>query len=132
MAVSDDVRGTVLVADDEAILLRLLTRILERAGFRVVPARDVEEGLHRLSTGSPLDAAVVDATLQPGGATPLLEALARAPGRPGLVVTSGEALSQDAQKNLEACGGRFLAKPFGPTVLLEAIEAVRSRAREGS
>ena len=122
---NDDAPGTVLVADDEDILLRLVVRVLERAGYEVRTARDVDETRRSLA-GAAFDAVVLDATLAPGGAEELLDEIGRAPGPPGVVLTSGAAPSEEARRALEALGGRFLAKPFAPAVLLEALQAVRA------
>jgi len=120
-----DPPGTVLVADDESILRSLLLRILRRAGYAVREARDGGEVLRCVEEGEPLVAAVLDATIAPDGAAALFETLARLPGPPGLVVTSGESLPPPQRAELEARGGRFVAKPFAPAALLEAVEAVR-------
>lgn len=127
MAVSADPPGTVLVADDEEILLRLVTRMLERAGYRVARAHDVGEARRVLEGETPLVAAILDASLEPSGAADLFGAVDGAPGGPGLVVTGGEAPPDDVRRALEARGGRFVAKPFAPGILLQAIEAARER-----
>lgn len=114
----------VLVADDEAILLRLLTRVLERAGYRVLAARDADEALRHVEEEPALFAAILDATLAPTGIDALLDALGGTPGRPGLIVTSGAALPAATRRRLEALGGRFVSKPFAPAALLATLDAV--------
>ncbi|MDX1649078.1 MAG: response regulator [Myxococcota bacterium] len=123
MTVDADARGTVLVADDEEILLRLVGRVLERAGYRVVPAGDGVEARRVLEGKTPLAVAILDASLEPAGAAALFDILDHAPGRPGLIVTGGEAPPDAMRQALEARGGRFLPKPFAPAQLLEAVEA---------
>lgn len=121
--------GIVLVADDEATLLRLITRVLERAGYQVIPAADGREALRSIEAqGDILSAAVLDATLEPGGIGPLLEALGRSAKQAGIVVTSGALLEPEAQALLDARGGRFVAKPFAPSGLLDALVAVGAHA----
>lgn len=126
-----DPPSTILVADDDRAVLRLLARVLERAGYQVVTAASVPEALERLRDDAPLRAVVADATLAPSGARDLFEPVRLAPGAPALIVTGGESPSPEERRELEACGGRFLAKPFAPAALLEALEAAASTAHSG-
>jgi CheY-like chemotaxis protein len=43
----------ILVVEDEAIIVELLTVVLEDAGYRVMSARDGEEALQRLAQARP-------------------------------------------------------------------------------
>jgi len=115
----------VLVADDEPALLRLITRLLERAGWQVVAVQESDAALGALGDADhPPAVALVDAGLPPHGAEPLLRAMIDGPDPPGVVLISGSRLSPDLEALLEACGGTFLGKPFVPDGLLAAIDAV--------
>lgn len=120
--------GTVLVVDDEPVVLRLMTRILHRAGYQVVPARDGSEApaLAKAAHGG-VDVAILDVTVPPGGAVATMQVLRREHPGLGMVLTSGDALSPAQRTFLEQCGGRFVPKPFSPADLLGAVEAVNSR-----
>ena len=123
-------RGTVLVADDEPILLKLIVRILEREGFRVLPAEDGDTAISAyLAEPGAIDVVLFDASMPPhGGASALRTILSqseRSQSGVGVVLTSGEALDGDDQKLLDQCGGCFLAKPFSPSLLYETVDSVR-------
>jgi len=120
--------GTVLVVDDEPVVLKLMTRILHRAGYQVVPARDGKEapGLARAAQGR-VDVAILDVTVPPDGAVATVGVLRREHPGLGVVLTSGAALPPAQRSFLEACGGRFVPKPFAPADLLAAVEAVIPR-----
>ncbi len=116
---------TVLVADDEPALLRLVTRLLEPEGFRVLPAADGTEAAALLATADPcVELVLLDAGLRPQGADPILKTIAEEGLRVGAVLMSGSRLSDAARGLLDVCGGRYIAKPFAPDDLVEALRAV--------
>lgn len=53
----------VLVADDDPAILRLVTAIIEKEGFKVVPARDGREALKVLQKDADFIAAVFDVVM---------------------------------------------------------------------
>ncbi|HYE15524.1 MAG TPA: response regulator [Pyrinomonadaceae bacterium] len=50
----------ILVADDDPAILRLVTAIVEKEGYEVVPARDGREAYKHLQSGSDFVACVFD------------------------------------------------------------------------
>ncbi len=62
--------GKVLVMDDEATILLLLARLLQGAGYEVVPTKNGAEAIQKYSeakeSGKPIDAVILDLTI-PGG-----------------------------------------------------------------
>jgi len=120
--------SAVLVADDETILHRLLTRVLQRAGFAAVIATDGETAVARLAEAPERFAAVVlDATLPPRGGEAALRALWERRGDLGVVLISGADPDAALRTLVAEHGGEFLAKPFPPEALLKAVERVASR-----
>jgi CheY-like chemotaxis protein len=120
---------TVLVAEDEPQLLRLLERVLLREGYDVVLARDGEEAVSALeSHAGRIGLAVLDAGILPRGSREVLEAIAAGRGGIGVVLTSGGLLEADLQRLLEARDGVFLRKPYTPKALLRVLEQVLERA----
>src|SRR5262245_8790607 len=105
----------VLVVDDEEILLNLLTRLLERAGFRVTCARDGDEA-QRLVEAEPtaFESAILDVGVPPRGALVALRALRSL--RPGLgaILTSGSGPDAHVRDALREAQTTFVSKPFAP------------------
>jgi len=121
--------GTVLVADDEAILLRLVENVLRRADFRVVTATNSAEALEAFSEDpAAIDAVLIDAGIPPSGAAEVLRTMLALRSGVGVVVSSGASPSDELRKLLEDCGGRFLSKPFAPEALISAVSAVGHRS----
>jgi DNA-binding response OmpR family regulator len=117
----------VLIVDDEPHLLRLLARVLERAGYRVVPAADGHVAIEAIRAhGTGCLVLVLDVSIPPRGAEAVLDVLEARALAAGLVMVSGDALDPALASRVEALGGCFLRKPFLPDALLEAV---RSQAR---
>jgi DNA-binding NtrC family response regulator len=118
------VAPSVLVADDEPRLLRLLERLLTRAGYDVMTARDGDEAARVYREhGGAIGVAVLDAAIAPHGSAALLDSLPEGREGPGVVLTSGGALDEMLGAALLRHRGVFLHKPFAPAALLQAVEA---------
>ena len=122
--------GTILVVDDEALVRDLASRSLENAGFRVLLARDGQEGVVRFEKhADEIRAVLLDATMpRLGGADALRAMRALDPDIP-VILSSGH--SEDA--SLEPLGGvrpsAFLAKPYRIATLLEVVRRVLEERR---
>jgi CheY-like chemotaxis protein len=115
-------RRCVLVAEDDASLLRLLVRLLETDGHEVLAAGDAEQALALVARhGAQLRAAVLDAGLRPRGAREVVEALGPAAGGAGLVLVSGGGLDGELEALVHGRGGIFLRKPFAARALRDAL-----------
>ncbi|MBW2241997.1 MAG: response regulator [Deltaproteobacteria bacterium] len=114
------------VVDDEPIVLRLVARIFERSGVDVHPVEDGTSAVAWLQAAHPtVDRALIDATVPPNGAAAIIEALRAHDPMAAIVMTSGKPLQADHRRLLDAVGAVYLAKPFGPQALLDAVEAAR-------
>jgi DNA-binding response OmpR family regulator len=117
--------GTVLVADDEAMLLRLVDSVLTQAGFRVVTAITGTEAVETFSEDpAAIDVVLIDAGMPPSGATDILRSMLALRGGVGVVVSSGTSPSHELKELLTRCGGLFLSKPFDPQALISAVSSV--------
>ncbi len=115
---------SILVADDEPRLLRLMERLLARAGYDVMTARDGDEAarVYRAHRGA-IGVAVLDVSIALRSSGALLDFLPEGREGPGVVLTSGAALDESLGVALLERGGVFLHKPFAPDALLKAVEA---------
>jgi two-component system cell cycle sensor histidine kinase/response regulator CckA len=114
---------TVLVADDDAQLLGLLVRLLERGGHSVLSAPDGAEAIEVFRAHAlEIDLAVLDVGLEPNGVgEPLKRMLEARPDLP-VVLASGDLPPEAISAQLDEIGGVFLRKPFPPPALLCALE----------
>jgi len=119
--------GTVLVADDEAIVRTVTRRVLERAGYRVIEADDGVAALARFEElRGGLAAIVLDLTMPRLGGQEVLQRIRESDVDVKVLLTSGfsqEALAHDLS---DAPNTAFLQKPFNPARLLQCLQALRS------
>jgi len=113
---------TLLVIDDEAIVLDATRKMLERLGYQVLCARNGEEALELArSFEGDIHLALLDMGMPVMGgaeAWPRLKEI-----RPGLkvIVCSGYELDASSQALLDAGASAFLQKPFRVTELAQAL-----------
>jgi two-component system cell cycle sensor histidine kinase/response regulator CckA len=117
---------SVLVVDDEEILLRLLRRVLERAGCRVTCARDADEAV-RVFASRPggFEAAILDVGVPPRGALSALQELRALQPDLRAILTSGSGPDADVCRALREGRCSFVAKPFSPDDLTRALDRLR-------
>jgi len=113
----------VLVAEDEPPLERLMKRVLERAGYEVMIARDGDVALETFAAhAARIDIAILDAAIAPRGCGEIIDRIGSERPAVGLVLASGEALEGSLRERMLANDGIFLRKPFAPHALLRAVE----------
>jgi DNA-binding response OmpR family regulator len=121
----------VLVVDDDVTTRAAMRRVLEHQGYTVIVAEDAAAALRLLErTHVPVDLLVTDVHMpgMPGHelAVRVRESWAELP----VLFVSGDPQSRTMPAQL---GGpsRFLSKPFLPSELLEAVQAVLEPASQG-
>jgi two-component system, cell cycle sensor histidine kinase and response regulator CckA len=121
----------ILVVDDEPIVLQLVSKVLETAGYRVLAAPGPQQALEIVKTQAQLDLVMTDVVMpEMCGPRLVSEIKALAPRTPVMLI-SGCVPNGDLPK-----GVPFVGKPFSPRGLLAAVEKVLqsagSRAEEAS
>ena len=120
---------TALVVDDEDQLLRLMTRVLERAGHRVHAAATGEVARRLFHEHEP-EIVLLDVMMPDGdGAERLLPEFLAARPTLQVILTSGAALPASLEALLGRIGGDFLCKPFPPRSLLRLLDGEAARAQ---
>ena len=114
-------KGTVLVVEDEESVRALVTRMLERSGYRVLGAPNGASALELVGTRlAEVDLLLTDVVM-PGMRGPELAATLQA-GRPGLpVVFMSGYLGPNEAEDATLAGAPMLTKPFELGVLIAAI-----------
>jgi two-component system KDP operon response regulator KdpE len=121
----------VLVVEDEAPIRDLLATTLTAAGYQVIEAASLREGL-TLSGNRRVDLFIIDLGLPDGDGYQLITSLRRWTQRPIIVLS---ARSQEMQKvaALDAGADDYLAKPFGVAELHARLRvALRNAARSAA
>jgi DNA-binding response OmpR family regulator len=116
-------RPLVLVADDDADILTLVSFRLERAGCEVIQARNGDEALELALARVP-DLAVLD-VMMPGldGYAVTRELRARETTRAlPIILLTARAQAEDVARGLEAGADDYVKKPFDARDLRERVQ----------
>ncbi len=114
-------RRTVLLVDDQAPVLRVTKRLLEREGFSVLAASSGAAALDLLAAhGTPVDLVITDVVMPEMSGVVLAAAVrARQPGA-RIVYVSGHFQDPGVRHDVDGGDARLLPKPF----TLEGLRAV--------
>jgi DNA-binding response OmpR family regulator len=121
---------TILVIDDDPETLKLLEVILERAGARVVAARDAEQGLRRFYEHRP-DLVILDVMMPGRDGWEVCRDLRRLSAVPIMMLTVLDE-TRDALRGLDAGADDYVTKPFSPQLLVARAGALLRRAARPS
>jgi DNA-binding response OmpR family regulator len=128
---SEKESGDILVVDDEASVVEVVSLYLKRDGFRVRQARDGREALAALRAQRP-DLMVLDLMLPHVDGLEIMRRLRDEPGDtvPVIMLT---ARSQETDRiyGLELGADDYVTKPFSPAELVARVKAVLRRAGSG-
>ena len=117
--------ATVLVVDDEPLVLEAVADMLTSEGYTVLVAGSADEALQILADGAHLDLIVSDVRMpKKDGFSLAVEVRQTHPGLPFVFIT-GYMLSPER----DAALGRVLWKPFKPKELIEAVEQALRESR---
>ena len=116
-----DKNATILLVEDDLKLLNNNRLLLEREGYKVLPAENLAEARKQMVKEAP-DLAVLDIRLPDGSGLDFLAALRRASTVPVLLLTS-LGTDDDIIKGLEMGGNDYLSKPVTAGVFLARIRA---------
>lgn len=113
---------TILVVDDEELVLNAVSDILKENGYDVVTAVDGKDGLEKHKQYGP-DIVITDIVMPDMEGIELLKSLHRTNEKTPIIVMSGHAVGSKFLHVAKLMGAReSLLKPFSKTELLTAVE----------
>ena len=119
----------ILVAEDDAEMLELLSRVLREEGFRVLTASDGHQALARIEEGD-FDLVLSDVRMPgPDGMEVLRRALASRLHQPVILMTAFGSISS-AVEAMRAGAFHYLTKPFNLDDLLEIVNGAATQIRQ--
>ncbi len=118
-----DTRKTVLLVEDNEDNLVVYRTILEHVGYRVIEARDGEEGVTRAQQDLP-DLILMDISIPKIDGWEATQRLKADPGTDAIpiIALTAHALEEDRQKALQAGCDGYLAKPVEPRRVVQEVE----------
>jgi len=117
--------ATVLVVDDDPLLVRLVQLNLELEGYLVVTASDGEQGLAQARTHRP-DLIVLDVMMPKVDGLAMTRAvraddtIASTP----IILLSAKTAAGDVKSGLDAGANAYVTKPFDTQALFEQVAAL--------
>jgi PAS domain S-box-containing protein len=116
-------RETVLLVEDEELVLRFTSQLLQKLGYEVIGAARAEDALALIDQGRAFDLLLTDVLLPGMDGLELFRRAAVARGAFPVVFMSGYTDNVLAEKGLEETGAAFLQKPFSHDELAAKVRA---------
>ena len=120
-------KTTIVAADDDPQLLRLVTRNLEFEGYEVLPVSDGQQALEQVEAHSP-DLVLLDVMMPRMDGFTVCERIREFSTVPIIIVTA-RGQDQDKVRGLDLGADDYLTKPFSVDELLARVRAVLRRAQ---
>jgi DNA-binding response OmpR family regulator len=114
--------STVLVVDDDPVILKLLEVNFEMEGFTVLVAHDGEEGIEVARSNQP-DVVVSDIMMPKTSGLELVVALKSdaSTSEIPIILLSAKAQNADVRTGLDAGADDYVTKPFEPLDLVDRV-----------
>ena len=124
--------ATVLVVDDDPVILKLLEVNFEMEGFQVVRAADGAEGLERAREVLP-DIVVLDVMMPRMTGYEVAKALREDDGTAHIpiIFVTARAQSSDVERGMELGVDDYITKPFDPLDLIDRVNTLLARKHAG-
>jgi DNA-binding NtrC family response regulator len=116
----------VLVVDDDRIVIRSCTRILESEGYEVSTVFGADEALEIIGEVS-FDLLLLDVKMPKRDGLSLMKEIRKSRPDVPVIVMSGYPTPETVADVLKAGATQFIPKPFRPDELLDAVRQVLER-----
>ena len=118
---------TVLVVDDDPVIMRLLEVNFEMEGYTVLTATDGQQALDQIAGNAP-DLVVCDIMMPVVNGLEVVETLRQSGDakleRLPIILLSAKAQASEVQKGLDVGADDYITKPFDPLELIERVQAL--------
>ena len=117
--------GTILVIEDEEIVMEMTTAVLEMLGYRVLGAKTGKEAISMAKTfDGGIDLAILDIVLPDMHGKSIYPRLMEARPNLKVLVFSGNSINGPAQEILNAGAQDFIQKPFTIAGISEKLKKI--------
>ena len=123
-------QGTILIIEDDRVIIDLLTACLSREGFEVSAAESAEEGFIAIAEQKP-ELILLDISLPGMDGLEFLQKLRKFSNIP-VIILSGKDSNEDQISGLNIGADEYITKPFAPKVLVANIRALLRRAENNN
>ena len=117
--------GTILMIEDEDVVIEVTQAMLEMLGYRVMAAKTGKDAIHIAETfDGQIDLALLDIKLPDIVGRNLYPLIMKARSNLKVIVCSGYSIDGPAREILDAGAQDFIQKPFSIATLSEKLKAV--------
>jgi DNA-binding response OmpR family regulator len=115
---------SVLIVDDEQLLVRTVSSVLKEAGYRVATAGSAEQAEKLAFGGSPFDLIVVDNRLPKESGIELIQRLREATVKSRVILMTAYETPEVKAEAKRLKVDRYLTKPFDLTALVDDVKSL--------
>lgn len=128
-AVPEKAAGTILVIEDEEIVMEVIVAMLENLGYRTIEAKTGSEAVNIVRTfEGEIGVSLLDIKLPDMEGGKAFQLIKEAKEDLRVIVCSGYALAGAAQEILDAGAQGFMQKPYSLATLSETLKKVLAEA----
>lgn len=120
---------TILVAEDNADLRRLVTKVLVRHGYRTIEAVDGEDAIDKHGKNRGIDLIIVDSVMPKKNGREVYEEIRKVDPGVAFLFTSGHTRDTILNRGIADSEFDFLPKPIAPFELLQMVRKVLDRKK---
>ncbi len=117
----------ILIADDEALIRRLVCDFLKNSGYETVEAVDGLDAIEKFKANSDISLVVCDIMMPELDGWEVVKKIRETSSVPIIVLTA-RTQEFDEIVSFESGADDFVTKPFSPTILVKRIQALLKRA----
>lgn len=127
----NEIKHTVLLAEDDPHLGQILKIYLEARGFNVILATDGEQALQKILTNSDISIVLLDIMMPKKDGFQLAKEIKERQNKMPIIFTSAKTMQVDILEGFRLGADDYLTKPFTMEELMARINAVLQRAYKG-
>ena len=116
----------ILVADDEALIRRLVCDFLHKSGYETIEAVNGIDAILKFRSEKDIDLVVCDIMMPEADGWEVCKTIRETSSVPILMLTA-RSQEFDELMSFESGADDFVTKPFSPTVLVKRVEALLKR-----
>lgn len=117
----------ILIADDEALIRRLVRDFLNKAGYETVEAVNGLDAIEIFNNTKDIDLVICDIMMPEADGWEVCKKIRETSSVPLLMLTA-RSQEFDELMSFESGADDFVTKPFSPTILVKRVEALLKRA----
>jgi len=117
------VSPSVLIVDDEQLLVRTLSSVLSEYGYRITVAGSAEEAAPRIFGQEGFDLVLLDNRLPGESGMQLMQRLREQAVRSKVILMTAYGTAE-VRRQVERLAGEYLTKPFDLRVVVEVVRAL--------